>query len=69
MSEYEYDLVRVECPDCGNGNRHARRRCKAIGGECNGTGYVVKRRKVKADRPKPSRVPLSVARVMAGGEV
>ena len=67
MSEHEFEWVRVACPDCGNRNRHARRRCKAIGGQCEGHGTVLKRRRVKSSSsPKPTRVPLSVARVMAG---
>jgi hypothetical protein len=33
---------RIPCPDCGNANRHARRRCKANGGMCGGKGWVVK---------------------------
>ena len=67
MSEHEFEWVRVACPDCGNVNRHARRRCKATKGACKGTGEVLKRRRVDA-RPQPTRVPLDVARVMAGGE-
>lgn len=33
---------RIPCPDCGNANRHARRRCKANGGMCGGKGWVSK---------------------------
>ena len=36
------DDGRVPCPDCGNANRHARRRCKATGGMCGGSGWVHK---------------------------
>ena len=66
MSEHEFEWVRVACPDCGNVNRHARRRCKATKGACGGTGSVMKKRKVQAEARRPTRVPLSVARDMAG---
>jgi hypothetical protein len=32
--------LQVVCPDCGDANRTARRRCKSIGGMCNGTGWT-----------------------------
>lgn len=35
------EWVEVDCPDCGNVNREARRRCKR-GGMCKGTGKVMK---------------------------
>lgn len=34
--------VEVDCPQCGNANRAARRLCKGGRGMCNGTGKVTK---------------------------
>jgi hypothetical protein len=34
--------IEVDCPDCGNENRKARRECKRRGGMCKGTGRVEK---------------------------
>jgi hypothetical protein len=28
------------CPDCINANRKLRRRCRSLGGMCNGTGWT-----------------------------
>lgn len=36
------ELIWVDCPDCGNASRSARRRCKAKGGMCKGLGLVQK---------------------------
>ena len=36
-------MIQVDCPDCLNASRNARRQCKKRGGMCKGTGVVWKR--------------------------
>ena len=43
--------VTTPCPDCGNRNRLARRRCRKQGGMCKGTGFVAKRMS-RPDQPR-----------------
>lgn len=48
--------VEVDCPDCGNRNRKARRECKRSGGMCGGTGVVLKSVPVEGPRSYPDAI-------------